>query len=136
MSDKQKYYDWIANWLCTQKSVWGFCKQGAQEMQKQFLELTVVPGWVSTIAGDRDHWWCETADGEIIDPTASQFKEMRIGIFRYRKFQPGDKVRVGKCMNCGTEIWLPVQSLTESPEFPPGVSNCCCSLDCEYELTQ
>jgi hypothetical protein len=134
MSDNKKYYDWIANWVSNQKSIWGLCKQGATEMQKQFPELIVVPGWVSTIAGDRDHWWCETVDSEILDPTASQFKEMQIGIFGYRKFQPGDEVRVGKCMNCGEEIWLPVQSLTERPEFPPEVSDCCCSSDCEYEL--
>ena len=49
-----------------------------------------------------EHWWCEDAQGNIIDPTASQFRPGG----RYSKFESGEfKMRIGACPNCGGDLY-------------------------------
>ena len=116
------YKEWIHNYLTQEKSALGKCKEAVEKMSAEFPELKKVAGHVYTNWGQRAHWWCETTDGEIIDPTASQFPI----IFEYEKWEPGMPVRVGKCMDCGEEIYEPVMSLDEAKG-----SRYFCSKKCE-----
>ena len=50
----------------------------------------------------------QTADGTIVDPTAGQFPGP---VISYEPWKAGDKVRVGKCMECGEDIWKAVDTL-------------------------
>lgn len=84
----------------------GRCKYAAEEMAAVFNELRVVRGHVECPEpwGRRGHWWCVTADGEVVDPTAGQFTS---GILSYEEYVDGAPVRLGKCMDCGEPIWGP-----------------------------
>lgn len=86
----------------------GQCEVEAKEMARVFPELTIVPGHTyvefSTGPRKRAHWWLITQTGEIVDPTAGQYSSP---IIRYEPYEDGDEVRLGKCMNCGAEIWGP-----------------------------
>jgi len=103
----------------------GKCREAVEEMVAQFPELTLVRGHVDCPPpwNRRAHWWTKRADGTIVDPTVGQFV---CGILRYEEYKEGDPVRLGKCMNCGVEIW-----------GPPGKTRASvCSEDCERILME
>lgn len=105
---KETYKQWIEDYLSRNNgSGYGKCKQASEEMVKEFPELKMVCGHVYTDWGKRSHWWTVDADGSIVDPTVSQFDF----VYEYEPWNPGQEVRVGKCMNCGDEIWKKVDSL-------------------------
>jgi hypothetical protein len=121
------YDEWIEAYIASQNgAVLGRCITAATEMNKVFPELRIVKGHViDTFMGRRGHWWLETAGGIIVDPTASQFPSIE----EYLEFSPGDLVRVGKCMQCGSEIWEAVESLDG-----PAIHKYVCSDACESKL--
>lgn len=84
----------------------GQCQVESLAMQKVFPELAVVRGFVSVMVpgspGRRGHWWCVDPDGNIVDPTRGQFECV---VLDYEPYKEGDHVRLGRCMNCGAEIW-------------------------------
>jgi hypothetical protein len=109
-----KYDDWIAQNYPTLGSAVGACSAATNKMVKAFPELVRVAGWCN------HH-----------DPTARQFTDV-LGSYRYLKldyqeWKPGDKVRVGRCMNCGDDIYKEVQSLN-------GERHCVCSDECHQQL--
>ena len=121
-----RYEAWIKSYRDRVGITHGRCKPAVAEMREAFPELREVRGHVFSMTwARRGHIWCETPDGEIVDPTADQFPD----IVRYEPWKPGDEVLVGKCMNCGEEIWRAVWSLTEEP-----VRVSTCSEDCDREL--
>jgi hypothetical protein len=122
---KEAYSQWIREYLSVNKSVLGRCMDAVGKMREEFPELQEVRGHVYCQWGKRGHVWCKTEDGEIVDPTQSQFP----GLVQYEPWEPGMEVRAGKCMNCGTDIWVSVQTLSEKP---PCKSSC--SEECEQEL--
>lgn len=81
-------------------------------MNEQFPELTIVPGFVETDWGEREHFWLKDQSGEIVDPTASQFNI----IFEYKEWKPGTPVRVARCKDCNKDILFSPQSLDEKPD--------------------
>src|SRR5688572_29828181 len=96
--------------------VLGQCAKATQEMVEAFPELKRVPGHVYTIGwGKRAHWWCVAPDGEIVDPTVSQFVGACVD---YEPFEAGHEVRVGRCMNCGDDIYAVILVLDEPPPRP------------------
>jgi hypothetical protein len=116
----------------------GHCGVASRELAKVF-GLTVVPGWVCLSANDErpepgepahraEHVWCVDSTGKIYDPTVLQF--FPEAVFRYVPWQPGDRVRTGRCMNCGDDIHRAVQSLDEHG----GQRDYVCSPKCELEL--
>lgn len=121
MSTQEDYTSWIKGYRASVNSTLGRCKEATAAMVKDFPELKIVPGHVYTDWGKRGHFWCETEDGTIIDPTADQFNV----IWDYEAFEPGQEVRVGKCMNCGDEIWAAIQSLDEAPPPRSTCSDAC-----------
>lgn len=97
-----KYRDWIRErGLYDSEKAIGRCADVTAEMVKDFPELVRVRGWyVCPMTGERPHWWCMTADEEVVDPTVSQFPTA--GQFaEYRMIAAGEPVPVGKCMECG-----------------------------------
>jgi len=104
---KAEYKKWIDTFRKMNPFPYGMCKHTAELMHTQFPELIIVPGNVETIDGKEGHWWLKTSDGEIIDPTRHQFR----GPLVYEAWTPDSLVQIGKCMNCGDEIWRKVPTL-------------------------
>lgn len=72
----ERYRDWIARYVARHGGdVWMRCLEASEEMVATFPELRLVKGTaVSTVSGKRwCHAWVETAEGEVLDPTATQF---------------------------------------------------------------
>jgi hypothetical protein len=107
----EHYGAWIKAYVDRHNgSVLGRCHDAVKEMHAAFPELRVVRGHVYVLgihAGGRAHWWLETPEGAVVDPTESQFP----AVLSYEEWKPGDPVRIGKCMDCGQEIWEGVTSL-------------------------
>ena len=123
-SDSPKGYSaWIQTWL-SKNDPYGKCMEAAESMAEAFDDLEVVKGHVHCDWGKRGHWWCADSDGNIFDPTMSQFG----AVFEYEPWISGSEVRVGKCMNCGNEIWESVQELSEI------VTKSICSDKCEVDF--
>lgn len=80
------------------------CASATIEMQRDFPELKRVRGHVLVPTPDYPggikkwpHWWLETEDGILVDPTAAQFPE---GC----DYAPWDEAKgdpTGKCLDCG-----------------------------------
>ena len=121
---KPEYQIWITDYLARNTSVYGKCKEVSAKMQKAFPELVIVPGYVDTMWGRRDHFWLVDPTGQVVDPTESQFPG---GVFAYEAWRPGSLTRVGKCMECGDEIWRPMDTLK-------AVNVSTCSSECEEAL--
>lgn len=119
------YDDWIATWVSQRPFIRGLCGSATKAMAQVFPELEIVAGWVNFRGGRSEHFWCVAPDGSIVDPTASQFS----GELEYQPFAPGDEVRVGKCLNCGAEIYASVERLDDASQ-----ARSVCSSECASEL--
>lgn len=121
------YEEWIVDWARRRNGhVAHRCVEATREMVEAFPELRRVAGWCCYSGGfEQEHFWCVAPDGTIVDPTAAQFENIE----GYREFQPGDEVRVGRCMNCGSGIYAAVESLMD-----PRYSRSACGSECEREL--
>jgi hypothetical protein len=120
--DPEIYEEWIKAYVArfdSPKHTLGRCREAVEEMHREFPLLRVVKGHVYCPPpwGKRAHWWLEDQDHGIIDPTRSQFP----GILFYQEYIEGDDVRIGKCMECGTELWGP----------PEQVGKMFCGTECE-----
>ena len=93
------YDEWIHIWRVDHPQAAGSCAHAVQEMVKVFPELkavrgrALIPGVGGFTCFEYDpealkedhppisvfHWWCMTPDGDILDPTADQFRE----VFQY-----------------------------------------------------
>lgn len=76
------------------------CEGFSRQMEKDFPELHRVRGHYVTRCGiSHPHWWCETADGEVVDPTVAQFTPGGV----YEKFEGPDPI--GRCYECGELVF-------------------------------
>lgn len=108
---RPEYQDYINKNFPTFAETYGKCQEASEAMKLAFPELTIVKGYVWAGAwGKRGHWWLVDENGGIVDPTAKQFTS---GVGSYEPWVPGSEVRVGKCMNCGDEIWESLDSLED-----------------------
>lgn len=117
---QSEYQKYIEDHHSTYESCYRQCAPASKEMQRRFPELQIVRGHVETLGGWISHWWLKTEEGEIVDPTAKQFR----GILGYEEWVPGEEIQVGRCMNCGDEIWRSVQNLEITKQ------ECICSDSC------
>lgn len=94
------YQEWIKNSpYATQQGAYGQCKDATKEMAAAFPELTRVRGhYYCHIWGEREHWWCETPDGKIVDPTKAQFPSGGFG--EYEPWDESQPEPTGMCPNC------------------------------------
>lgn len=71
-----QYSEWVGAKLAAGGDPFGMCAEWTEEMQAVFPELARVRGTVLlSNLWERDHWWLVTADGVVVDPTASQFAQ-------------------------------------------------------------
>ena len=66
----------------------GNCREATAAMVKAFPELRRVRGHY----GWCPHWWCETPDGTVVDPTARQFTPGGIYIEVHRAWSRSESV--------------------------------------------
>jgi hypothetical protein len=125
----QKYQQWIDKYFRDNSldvtGGYGLCREVSTDMQAAFPELRLVRGHVYCAWGKRGHWWLETVQGDIVDPTKDQFPLIE----RYEEWEEGDEVRLGRCMECGKEIWgIPCDS------FRPTFCSKCCERSFAFSL--
>jgi hypothetical protein len=122
------YSAWIKAYVLRQNdALLGKCRPACEEMLLTFPELKIVRGHVyDAYWGKRGHFWLVTEDAKIIDPTRGQFPARSI---QYEAWNPDVPVRVGKCQECGTEIFKCVETLNEKPKVES-----VCSAECEQKL--
>ena len=127
---KTKYTVWIEAYVLRQNDVLlGKCRSACEEMLLIFPELKIVRGHIyDAYWGKRGHFWLVTEDGTIIDPTRGQFPARSI---QYEAWDPSVPVRVGKCQECGVEIFKCVETLDEKPKVES-----VCSPECEQQLRE
>ena len=117
-----KYTEWIKEY---KGSIFRKCVEVTEEMQKKFPELTFVIGHVRTCENpckEVPHQWLETKEGEIIDPTKKQW----FGIMEYNKYNEGNLIPVGICVNCGEQIY----------GLPHSTASLLCSDECNKEYME
>lgn len=92
----KEYRNWIEDYIC-KNDIRNMCYRVAEEMTERFPELNRVEGhlWLKDTKKPIKHFWCEDKNGNVIDPTISQFS---LEIEKYVKAD--DTI----CWNCGKEI--------------------------------
>lgn len=114
MSDA--HTEWIRSYVARTPFVRGKCATATTEMVAAFPELRRVGGlveveWPGATRPVRkeQHWWCVAPDGEIIDPTVSQFaippfsddyEELDLTSEEARA-----RVPTGRCVSCGEDAF-------------------------------
>ena len=91
-----KYQEWIDNLTAEEKN--GNCDKVTSRMKEDFPELKRVRGHVELTFCPEDppHWWMKTDDGEIVDPTISQFSDPSYiygGICRVMRYIEWEELR-------------------------------------------
>jgi len=98
----------------------GKCREVTRRMREAFPELRRVRGHFLDVSGERPHWWLLDPDGDILDPTVSQFGlKGPPSPYRYLPRDEREPEPTGRCLECGELCFPP-----HGPEF--------CSLPCEY----
>lgn len=76
----------------------GKCKELAEAAVLREPTLRIVRGHYYCHAyGKQPHWWCETPDGTVVDPSVRQFPSNGHGVY-----EPFDGVV--ECAECGKEM--------------------------------
>ncbi len=100
-----KYEQWIAARLQTGADPFCKCAEWTQDMLQDFPELKRVRGEVTLSSlMTREHWWLEDPEGNVVDPTAAQFKQPYYGgasILVYCARDESQPEPTGMCPNCG-----------------------------------
>lgn len=92
-----RYAAWIAA-NCPDPT--GRCAEYTAALAAAFPELTRVRGhYYCPTWGEREHWWCVTPAGAIVDPTAAQFPSRGAGA--YVPWDESQPEPTGMCPNCG-----------------------------------
>jgi hypothetical protein len=107
-----KYDDWIkANY--NRESSYGQCKSAVELMKSEFPELTITNGFVEDVFWDqREHWWLKTPEGEIVDPTKSQFNCV-LSYTEIDDSHPSRNYESGTCANCGEHYYIGKDNWTD-----------------------
>lgn len=118
----KKYQSWIDANYPTQESAYGQCRKAVQKMIEAFSELREVKGHAETDWGQRQHFWCETPEGDVVDPTRKQYPGGRV--YAYEEANEDTLVVVGPCAHCGEGIRVPLKEAQQGyrPEL--------CSAEC------
>lgn len=74
---RAKYDEWIADYLVKHPNVRGRCREVCDLMLTNFPELELRGGYSHTTMGCEVHYWLLSPDGEIVDPTVSQYGSLR-----------------------------------------------------------
>lgn len=105
---EKKYVDWIAKNVKDRTEAYGACASITRKMWEAFpFELRRVRGfYYCTFWGRREHWWLVDLNNNVVDPTASQFPSNGMGTYEELTDEEVEKCcPVGKCPNCGNELY-------------------------------
>jgi len=92
------YSDWIKKNV---QDTQGACREVTEYMQKEFPHLRRVRGhYYCSTWGEREHWWLEDGQGNVIDPTRNQFPSRGLG--QYVEWRDDSPEPTGQCINCGS----------------------------------
>jgi hypothetical protein len=91
-----EYLRWRMEHYPTPESACGACREATLAMVRAFPKLRRVKGHALTCDGWRPHWWCVTANGEVVDPTAHQWP---FGAASYQEVD--NEEPIGECIECG-----------------------------------
>lgn len=109
---KPEHAAWIAERYSTRDKAYCRCDSATAAMVDAFPELRRVRGYYATFT---EHWWCEDAEGNIVDPTAAQFS----GQGSYQELTDEEveqHVPSGVCMDCGDPVYRGATFCSESCE--------------------
>jgi len=95
---KEVYRQWIIDKV--PKNCHGMCGGTTAMMVADFPELRRVRGHAIIRGHRHPHWWCQAEDGEVIDPTESQFG---LPVEIYKEYDGPELI--SKCLNCGDLIY-------------------------------
>lgn len=130
----REYKDWIRDFvLSVDEHVENKCTSATEKMVEAFPELKRVRGFVFPTfdmarieamlphqgmseeelrmcwhreVGVTQHWWCETEDGQTVDPTRLQYKHWPVITYVAYVEEKHGPLPKGKCMECG-ELCFP-----------------------------
>src|SRR5262249_55639991 len=115
----RRYRRWIARHVIGDG--YGKCREVTEAMAAAFPELERVRGhYVCPQVGEREHWWCETRDGDVVDPTAAQFPSGGDGT--YLPWSEGQPEPVGKCRCCGGYVFI-------QSKWAPSLCSAACAVE-------
>jgi hypothetical protein len=99
---KMRYSEWITDQGLPPRPS-GLCHVVAAQMVEAFPELRLVRGHFEPWEGTRKwpHWWCQTSDGTVVDPTAGQFAGLGPGDY----VEHVGKEPTGRCYQCGLYVF-------------------------------
>jgi hypothetical protein len=100
------------------------CGVFTRALARQFPELRATAGFYFAPGGAAhgEHWWLETSEGAIVDPTADQWPSQGRG--RYERYDPARHLVVkGSCPSCGTGLY------SRAGAYP-------CSRSCDEALAE
>jgi len=96
------YEKYISKLNLIQQTAYGQCREICEKMNDKFPELKLTRGhYYCTVWGERTHWWLQTSDNKIIDPTAIQFPSKG----HYVPWNETQTEPTGQCPNCGEYIY-------------------------------
>jgi len=109
----------------------GLCGSACKEMVAEFPELRIVSGYFIG-----EHVWCVKPGGGIEDPTVEQFDPGLVAAAKYRPLEAGNEIRIGKCMNCGDDIFAEVETSGHPPTLVRSsyYDSSVCNDRCEREF--
>jgi hypothetical protein len=91
---KQEWLNWIDSYP-GQKILRS--REVCNEMREEFSGLHLVQGYIDVGYGrPLHHWWLVSKEGEIVDPTTSQYPP----ILRYEEWDETSPPSSGRCLNC------------------------------------
>lgn len=100
------------------------CSQFTRHMAERFPELRRVAGFYLSPAGAShgEHWWLESSEGLIVDPTADQWPSRGKGT--YIRYDPTKHlVSKGSCPSCGVGLYSRTGSHPCSRECDESLAN-------------
>jgi len=98
---RPEYAEWIA---ANVPDPHGTCRETTEAMQIAFPELKRVRGhYYCWVGGERPHWWLYDENGDVVDPTASQFGSKGLG--HYEEWDETQPEPTGMCPNCGDHCY-------------------------------
>lgn len=108
---KPEYKQWIIDNYPTPHSAVNLCKEACEKMILEFPELVLTNGLiqVGTEKDERTHWWCKDPEGNIVDPTAHQYKIFGMRIVFYTEIDNDHDLRKysqAVCANCGDDYFI------------------------------
>jgi hypothetical protein len=113
----QKYKAWISVNYSNPRDAVSQCKEACHKMKESFSELIITNGLVLVGLDFRQHWWCKTEDGDIVDPTAHQYEVFDLKISEYQEIDDDHDLRKYpqcKCMNCGEYFFYKKDSQSQN----------------------